>query len=65
MNLNLTQEQLAELNTLLQSPDLKIPQERRTVTTWGANLGWLQKHLPRSDAKLPARLKELLHPKKK
>jgi len=57
---NLNQEQLVELNTLLKSQKLDLPSFRREVRSCGTNFGWLQKHLTMKNPDAPARLKELL-----
>jgi hypothetical protein len=58
--MNLTREQIAEINTHLASPKIDIPPFRREVTITGGNVQWLQKHLTKNNPKLPARLTELL-----
>lgn len=58
--MNLNQEQLAELNTLLKSTKLDLPSFRREVRSCGTNYEWLQKNLTKRNQNAPARLKELL-----
>jgi len=58
---NISKEELIELNDLLKSPELDIPSFRREVRSCGANYSWLQKNLTKKNPNVPARLKELLN----
>jgi hypothetical protein len=57
---NLSKEQLAELNRLLNDNSLNLPDIRRRVTPSGRNLVWLRKHFSTNADNVPTRLKLLL-----
>jgi hypothetical protein len=54
---NLSKEQLAELNRLLNDESLDLPDIRRQVTPSGRNLVWLRKHFSTNADNVPTRLK--------
>lgn len=58
--MNLNQEQLAELNSLLKNPKLELPSHKREVRSCGSNFNWLQKNLTKRNPEAPIRLKILL-----
>ena len=59
--MNLKQEQLEELNTLLKLEKLDIPSFRKEVLSTGTNYSWLQKHILKKNPNISNRLKELLY----
>lgn len=58
--MQLTKEELVELNHLLKTSKLKLPEFRLSVSASGNNYAWLQKKLLASNPDAPSRLRELL-----
>lgn len=61
--MGLSKEELAELNTLLASRKLDLPDFRRKVDSSGRNYQWLQQHIKKFNAEAVdnnPRLKQLL-----
>lgn len=58
--MNLDKDQVQELNTLLKSKDIELPDFRREVKVNGGNFEWLQKHITKKNPEVPLRLRELL-----
>jgi hypothetical protein len=58
--MNLSDNELQELNKLLKDKDLLLPEFRRTVTSSGHNYKWLQSSLRKRNPAVNARLLELL-----
>ena len=59
--MNLKSDQLDQLNTLLRSKDLDIPDFRRSVNQTGSNYKWLQKHILKRNPGISQELLSLLH----
>jgi hypothetical protein len=58
--LNLNTTQLEELNRLLKSKTLDLPDFRRDISPSGNNYNWLQRNIGIRNKDLEPRLKELL-----
>lgn len=58
--MNLSKEELKELNSLLKTKSLDLPSMRRVVTSSGNNYRWLQRNLMIRNPKPNPRLCELL-----
>lgn len=58
--MQLNSEQCERLTTLLSDKKIDIPDFRRTVTTKGNNIQWLQKNIKTRNPNLSEELKKLL-----
>jgi len=56
----LSKEEIIEVNYLLKSKDLNLPDFRRVIQKSGGNYRWLQKHISERNPILPERLTYLL-----
>lgn len=57
--LNLTKEQIDELNELLKTSGLNIPEYRKEVSYSGRNIDWLRRNLAKIE-NIPPRIVKLL-----
>lgn len=58
--MNLTKQELAELNQLLKNKSINLPEFRKEVGESGSNYVWLQKNILKKNPNIDNRLKELL-----
>lgn len=58
--MNLTDEELKELNILLKNSNLDLPKFRREVNRTGNNFAWLQRNISFRNKNLSKRLLHLL-----
>lgn len=58
--MNLQAAELQELNTLLKSKELDLPDFRREVNATGNNYSWLQRNIMIRNPNISVRLKQLL-----
>ncbi len=59
--MNLKANELNELNVLLKTEKLDLPDFRKEVSASGCNYSWLQKNIGKKNPKVSQRLKTLLH----
>lgn len=59
--MNLSREEQNELNTLLSSRKLDLPDFRREVSPSGNNYSWLQTNIQKRNLNISPRLKQLLY----
>lgn len=58
--MNLTKQELAELNQLLKNRNINLPDFRKEVGDSGSNYVWLQKNILKKNPDIDNRIKELL-----
>lgn len=59
--MNISKEEIVELNSLLKNTNINIPDFKRVVGPSGNNYKWLQTHILVRNQNLNPRIKELLH----
>ena len=58
--MNLSHEELLELNKLLKKEKLDLPEFRREVSPSGTNYMWLRKNILKKNPNVCSRIRELL-----
>jgi hypothetical protein len=58
--MNLSKDEIEELNRLLKNKKLDLPDFRRTITSSCANYNWLQRNIGVRNKNIDPRLKTLL-----